>query len=104
MASAYLALLLLFFPTIALADSLHLPLVRRSQTGTVDRNKEAQRLRVRYGYIKPQPVRFAQSHPNKRASAAGIPMSNQVYRHCYFPCFISTHHKNRMEMPATLLP
>ena len=100
MAPATLALLFLLSPTIAFADTLHFPLNRRSQPLSTPsaRNAEAHRLRIKYGY-----EHLTSSRSNRRAGFADVPVIDQVFRHCYFPCFISTHHINRMEMPATLL-
>ena len=71
----HLALALLFFPTVILSDSLHVPLTHRRQTKSIrDWADEANRLRRRYGY----PTATPQSrHPNSRA-IAGIPMLDQV--------------------------
>ena len=100
MAPATLALIFLLFPTIAFADTLHFPLNRRSRPLTTSsaRNAEAHRLRMKYGYQHP-----TSSRSNRRAGFADVPVTDQVFRHCYFPCFISTHRINRMEMPVTLL-
>ncbi|KAF8813965.1 acid protease [Phlegmacium glaucopus] len=76
MAPAYLAFALLFFPIISLAQTLHIPILRRTRTvnGTSDRRcVEADRLRTKYHYIQPA---FA-PHSNRRASVAGIPLIDQ---------------------------
>lgn len=73
--AVYLALVLLFFSTVILAEPLHVPVSRRRHIEKRNWNQEANRLRRRYGYLTgPSPQSF---RSNKRA-VAGIPILDQV--------------------------
>ena len=96
----HLALALLFFPTVILSDSLHLPLTLRRQTKSI-RNwaDEANRLRRRYGY----PTATSQSRRSNSREIAGIPILDQVDIVIVIDIVSSTHHKNRVQILITLL-
>lgn len=71
----YLALVLLFFPTVIFAEPLHVPIARRRQIATRDWNQEANRLRKRYGYRQ---ATSPPSHRSNRRGVADIPVFDQV--------------------------
>ena len=71
--AVHLVLALLFFPTLILSESLHVPLTRRHRT-KLNSFDEANKIRRRYGY----PIATSQSHRSNRRAVAGIPMNDQV--------------------------
>ncbi|KAF9527359.1 aspartic peptidase domain-containing protein [Crepidotus variabilis] len=72
---------LLLLPAISYAvDPLHINIARRTpRTGTRDFGAEAERVRIRYGYTNSSVSRRA-----KRASTAGVPITNQNSDSTYF--------------------
>ena len=71
--AVYLALVLLFFPTVILAELLHVPVTRR-QIKSRDWNFEANRLRKRYGY----PASIPLNHRTNSRAVVGIDVLDQV--------------------------
>ena len=71
-----LTLALLFFPSLILSESLHVPLGHRRQTKLSGNwGDEANKIRRRYGY---QTVPSQSRRSNRRASSVGIPILDQV--------------------------
>ncbi|KAF9482266.1 acid protease [Pholiota conissans] len=85
MAPLALALPFLFLPTLALgvADPIHVPLTRRGAHKKLDVNKEANKLRTKYGFST-APVTPRRTGIGRRASAAGIAITNQDDDASYF--------------------
>ena len=83
MPSLAVAFSLLLLPTLSFAqEPIHVPLTRRAPSAvSFDPNEEALRLRMRYGFVKPDdvpPSSRRRRAPIRRASSAGIPVTNQV--------------------------
>lgn len=83
MPSLALALSLLFLPTLSFAaEPIHVPLTRRASSAVpFDPNEEALKLRLRYGFVSSDdvpPSSRRRRAPIRRASSAGIPITNQV--------------------------
>ena len=73
---AHLVLALLLFPTIILAEPVHIPISHRSSSSSkLDINAEAKRLRTKYR----RPVSDSGAQPNKRTAVAGTSISYQVF-------------------------
>jgi cathepsin D len=67
----YFALVLLFIPTVILAEPVHIPIARRRPIKSRDWNQEANNLRKRYGY----PTSL--SPFSSRRAVSGIPVLDQ---------------------------
>jgi hypothetical protein len=87
----YFALVLLFVPTVILAEPVHIPIARRRPVKSKNWNREANSIRKRYGYsttIAPL---------SGRQAAAQIPVLDQV--HIFFIdmiYIISSQHIDRV--------
>ena len=79
---AYLALALLFLPSIILADPLHIPLSRRHQQSR-DYNAIAERMRTKYS----RSLNSYQHRSNRRATVNGISIFDQVNQLSLLPSF-----------------
>ena len=95
--AVHLALIFLFFPTLILSDSLHVPLTHRRQTKVRNWADEANKIRRRYGY------NTAQSRRSNSRAIQGIPILDQVGIVIVIVIVSSTHHKNRVKIQVTLL-
>ncbi|PPQ65448.1 hypothetical protein CVT26_000100 [Gymnopilus dilepis] len=89
MPSLAVAFSLLLLPTLSFAqEPIHVPLTRRAPSAvSFDPNEEALRLRMRYGFVKPDdvpPSSRRRRAPIRRASSAGIPVTNQDQDSSYF--------------------
>jgi len=84
MPSLALALSFLLLPSLSLAaDPIHVPLSRRSVSARrFDPVKEAHKLRVKYGFDQPAPT--TRRRGSRRATSAGIPVTNQDQDSSYF--------------------
>lgn len=69
----YFALILLFIPTVIIAEPVHMPIARRRPIKSRDWNLEANRLRKRYGYPS------INSRLAGRGAVSGIPVLDQVH-------------------------
>ena len=72
--AVYFALVLLFFPTVILAEPLHIAVARR-RPATRNWNQEANKLRKRYGYAT---IPSKSHRSNRRGTVADIPVLDQV--------------------------
>ena len=80
MAPLTLALPFLFLPALVLsADPIHVPLTRRGTHKKLDLNKEALRLRTKYGFGEAAAKASRRATVGRRGTAAGIPVTNQVF-------------------------
>ncbi|PPQ78252.1 hypothetical protein CVT25_011711 [Psilocybe cyanescens] len=70
----------------ASADPIHVPLARLSQRSPLDVNKEALKLKYKYGLISPHEARKppARGSAGRRASSVGIPVTNQNHDASYY--------------------
>jgi len=84
MPSLALALSFLLLPSLSLAaDPIHVPLSRRSLSARrFDPVKEAHKLRVKYGFD--QPASTTRRRGSRRATSAGISITNQDQDSSYF--------------------
>lgn len=80
MAPLTLALPFLFLPALVLsADPIHVPLTRRGTHKKLDLNKEALRLRTKYGFGEAAAKASRRATVGRRGTAAGIAVTNQVF-------------------------
>lgn len=80
MAPLTLALPFLFLPALVLsADPIHVPLTKRASHKKLDLNKEALRLRTKYGFGEAAATASRRATVGRRGSSAGIPVTNQVF-------------------------
>ena len=81
MAPGILSLAFLFnFATTILADTLHVPLLRRSPH-KVNWKHHTDSLRIKYGYMQ---APIYKPHHSDRRAVASIPVLDQVHPHSYF--------------------
>ena len=98
--AVHLALALLLFSTVILAEPLHIPLTRRRQTRLINWTDEANKLRIKYGYPT---ASSSQSHRSNRRALAGIPVLDQVDIVYCFVFLYQLKHMNRVQILVTLL-
>uniref|UniRef100_A0A8H7XMX3 Peptidase A1 domain-containing protein n=1 Tax=Psilocybe cubensis TaxID=181762 RepID=A0A8H7XMX3_PSICU len=70
----------------ASADPFHVPLARLAQRSPLNVNKEALKLKYKYGYLSPHESRKppARVTAGRRATSVGIPVTNQDHDASYF--------------------
>ena len=75
--AVYLALLLLFFPTVILAEPIHVPITLLRRSALIDWNAVADKLRIRYNY---SPI----SSLSKKRAVSGQQVFDQVEHYYYY--------------------